>query len=75
MHEAMKQARLSIKEAYNDSLTWGAYQHYGDPYFRFFERVTAGRGLKPGNKDVKSTPGTKTRKKRQNGSSRKKKKG
>lgn len=37
MHVAMQQARLRIFDARNDPRTWGAYQHYGNPYFRFFD--------------------------------------
>ncbi len=36
MHEAMKQARLAIARTLNGRTTWGAYQHYGNPYFRLF---------------------------------------
>ena len=36
MHEAMKQARLAIARTPNGRTTWGAYQHYGNPYFQFF---------------------------------------
>ena len=36
MHEAMKQARLAIARTPNGRTTWGAYQHYGNPYFRLF---------------------------------------
>jgi hypothetical protein len=54
MHAAMKQARLGIARTTNGRTTWGAYQHYGNPYFRFFypasDRGRAGRGIR--------TPGT-----------------
>jgi hypothetical protein len=36
MHEAMQVARRAIARETTDSRTWGAYQHYGDPYLRFF---------------------------------------
>lgn len=36
MHEAMKQSRLAIARTPNGRTTWGAYQHYGNPYFRLF---------------------------------------
>jgi len=36
MHIAMREARLAIADPPNDIRTWGAYQHYGNPYFRFF---------------------------------------
>jgi pimeloyl-ACP methyl ester carboxylesterase len=34
MHVAMRQARLAIQDG--GTLIWGAYQHYGNPYFRAF---------------------------------------
>ncbi len=34
MHAAMREARLAIHSS--GEHTWGAYQHYGNPYFRFF---------------------------------------
>lgn len=43
MHVAMRQARLSIAEPPFESRTWGAYQHYGSPYFRLFDPRTMGR--------------------------------
>jgi CHAT domain-containing protein len=36
MHEAMRRARLAIARTPNGRTTWGAYQHYGNPYFRLF---------------------------------------
>jgi hypothetical protein len=36
MHEAMRDARVTIAERSAGRLTWGAYQHYGNPYFQFF---------------------------------------
>lgn len=38
MHLAMQQARLAIVAAGapGGARTWGAYQHYGNPHFRFF---------------------------------------
>ncbi len=36
MHEAMREARLAIARTLNGRTTWGAYQHYGNPYFRLF---------------------------------------
>lgn len=40
MHEAMKQARLAIARTPNGRTTWGAYQHYGNPYFRLLYEET-----------------------------------
>jgi hypothetical protein len=44
MHEAMKQARLAIARTPNGRTTWGAYQHYGNPYFQFFYSTPDGKG-------------------------------
>jgi pimeloyl-ACP methyl ester carboxylesterase len=34
---AMRTARLAIADTPNGLRSWGAYQHYGNPYFRLFE--------------------------------------
>lgn len=39
MHHAMKNARVAIAAPPSDTRTWGAYQHYGNPYFRLFDPV------------------------------------
>jgi CHAT domain-containing protein len=36
MHVAMREARRRIYATNYGLRTWGAYQHYGNPYFRFF---------------------------------------
>jgi pimeloyl-ACP methyl ester carboxylesterase len=36
MHVAMRKARNAIYELKYGVRTWGAYQHYGNPYFRLF---------------------------------------
>jgi hypothetical protein len=36
MHVAMRRARIAVWNEDNGLHTWGAYQHYGNPYFRFF---------------------------------------
>ena len=36
MHRAMQQARLEIAEK-ADGRSWAAYQHYGNPFLRFFD--------------------------------------
>lgn len=36
IYSAIQAARLAIIDPPNDIRTWGAYQHYGNPYFRFF---------------------------------------
>ena len=40
MHTAMRKARVAIANTPNGVQTWGAYQHYGDPYLRFFDWET-----------------------------------
>ncbi len=37
MHRAMQQARRAVAAQPRGYRTWGAYQHYGSPYLRFFE--------------------------------------
>jgi hypothetical protein len=37
MHLAVRKARRAIADLPEAPLTWGAYQHYGDPFFRFFD--------------------------------------
>ena len=37
MHVAMRNARLAIATTASGAQTWGAYQHYGNPYLRFFD--------------------------------------
>lgn len=34
MHDAMKLARQAIVDTSRGARSWGAYQHYGDPYYR-----------------------------------------
>jgi hypothetical protein len=36
MYEAMRDARREVALTYHGIQTWGAYQHYGSPYYRFF---------------------------------------
>lgn len=40
MHRAMRLARLEIAKRDYGMKTWGAYQHYGNPRLRFFDRAT-----------------------------------
>jgi hypothetical protein len=46
MHVAMQRARQEVAERpFNGSRTWGAYQHYGNPFFRLFQpSMLTGRG-------------------------------
>ncbi len=37
MHVAMKEARVAVARMARGRRSWGAYQHYGNPYFRFFQ--------------------------------------
>ena len=40
MYAAMRDARRAIATTPNGVRTWGAYQHYGNPYLRFFDPTT-----------------------------------
>jgi CHAT domain-containing protein len=68
MHEAMRQARLTIADTPNGRTTWGAYQHYGNPYFRLFYDQTdsrarnVSRASQNGGKPTKKTRSTKAKK-------------
>jgi Circularly permutated YpsA SLOG family len=42
--QAMRRARVRIMEIPGGEFTWGAYQHYGNPFFRFFDPETMGTG-------------------------------
>jgi pimeloyl-ACP methyl ester carboxylesterase len=53
MHVAMYEARLAIADVPRGARTWGAYQHYGNPYLQFFDRDSL-MGQNP--KDSKSKP-------------------
>ncbi|MFL6256942.1 MAG: CHAT domain-containing protein [Pyrinomonadaceae bacterium] len=66
MHRAMRQARLEIARRDYGVQTWGAYQHYGNPRLRFFDKATlmgvgtaapaGGAKGQPGGKREESTP-------------------
>jgi hypothetical protein len=43
MQSAMRTARLAIAATPNGLRSWGAYQHYGNPYFRLFDVNGIGR--------------------------------
>ena len=47
MSEAMQEARRAVARKAYGARTWGAYQHYGNPHFRFFERLRERDGAKP----------------------------
>jgi CHAT domain len=40
MYIAMREARCAIAAISNGARTWGAYQHYGNPYFQLFDPDT-----------------------------------
>jgi CHAT domain len=42
MHQAMRRARLAIGRTFGGGRTWGAYQHYGNPNYRFFDHTDWG---------------------------------
>jgi hypothetical protein len=42
MYKAMREARRTISNRSDGSHTWGAYQHYGNPFLRFFSPPAAG---------------------------------
>lgn len=64
LHEAMKAARLEIALLGDGGLaTWGAYQHYGDPYFRIGLRSTSDTS-EPSNIASNKSPSASRRKKR-----------
>jgi CHAT domain len=52
MHRAMREARLAIAKTYNGGRTWGAYQHYGSPNFRFFDHERWTREAAPRQPDA-----------------------
>ena len=66
IHEAMKEARRAIANTGYGIRSWGAYQHYGNPNFRFFysaEETGQNRkaaGGKPGSRGRKK-PGVKAK--------------
>ncbi|HEU5431779.1 MAG TPA: CHAT domain-containing protein [Thermomicrobiales bacterium] len=41
IYRALRDARVAIAATPNGAQTWGAYQHYGNPFFRFFARLPA----------------------------------
>ena len=55
MHAAMREARLKIATEPGGNRTWGAYQHYGNPYFRLFHSVTI-LGTQPTPQPAAKTP-------------------
>jgi hypothetical protein len=63
MHIAMREARLAIAGNHAGAQSWGAYQHYGNPNFRFFAPPTeqpdeAARALPPAGATAEAAPTT-----------------
>ena len=57
MNDAMRQARLAIAKTPNGRTTWGAYQHYGNPYFQVFYSNQSGEGQTQTSKTRGVAPG------------------
>jgi hypothetical protein len=52
MYVAMREARRKLLDAGRHGvLSWGAYQHYGDPYFQLFDAAHLRRDEPPGEAD------------------------
>jgi pimeloyl-ACP methyl ester carboxylesterase len=47
MHTAMREARLAIFGSPGGARTWGAYQHYGNPFFQLFDARTIASVVAP----------------------------
>jgi pimeloyl-ACP methyl ester carboxylesterase len=66
MHRAMHLARRKIAEQDYGTQTWGAYQHYGNPRLRFFDRRTlmgaAASGTEGQSNGQREKPAPKARK-------------
>jgi len=56
MYVAMREARLKIAAEDYGVRTWGAYQHYGNPYLRFFDTSTFRRPACSNKKVNEDTP-------------------
>ena len=56
LHRAMREARRAIAvDSGSGSRTWGAYQHYGNPYFRFFQNAPARKAAEAESPAAKRT--------------------
>jgi pimeloyl-ACP methyl ester carboxylesterase len=47
MHAAMRAARRRVAGSLGGARTWGAYQHYGNPFLRFFAAAKLNAGEPP----------------------------
>jgi|GEM_PF-446722 len=65
MHRAMRLARMEIAKQDYGVQTWGAYQHYGNPRLRFFDKATLmGSGAAAGRRKVRTGTGASASRKR-----------
>jgi len=71
---AMREARRAIFADSEDARTWGAYQHYGDPYMQFFDATSMREAVGASDKSAPAAPQPAGVRKRSRRSSRKKKK-
>jgi hypothetical protein len=68
MHYAMREARISIANMEEGVATWGAYQHYGNPYFQLFNTVQDKRDEDEGGKKKKGARKKSARSSKKSGS-------
>ncbi len=63
MYMAMQMARIALAEHPSGTRTWGAYQHYGNPNYRFFARPSDldGFGQDEYAARAETSPGRRTR--------------
>ncbi len=62
MYVAMRAARRAIADTPNGFRTWGAYQHYGNPYYRFFDLHATAKQARPSRPRSAAKGGGKTAK-------------
>jgi len=74
MHQAMREARRAIATDFAGSRTWGAYQHYGNPYFRFFGNTTSADVPRAATPKKKPRPVARARKGKPSAASRRRSK-
>ena len=67
MHRAMQMARREIAASDEGVRSWGAYQHYGNPYFRLFETLAPPDTQEAGKESRRAAPPKGRRFKRENG--------
>ncbi|HKP93919.1 MAG TPA: CHAT domain-containing protein [Chthoniobacterales bacterium] len=64
LHEAMREARKGIAGQAEGARTWGAYQHYGNPYFRFLGPPGSSQSKPAGRKAAPRKNSARARKKK-----------